>query len=68
MNNFGILKTGISIQEAKFKDSHNECTGLIGRARTIKVIFEEPMFRGTLRASLVAQTVKNPPAVWETWV
>ena len=21
-----------------------------------------------LRASLVAQTVKNPPAVWETWV
>ena len=20
------------------------------------------------RASLVAQTVKNPPAVWETWV
>ena len=21
-----------------------------------------------IRASLVAQTVKNPPAVWETWV
>ena len=22
----------------------------------------------SLRASLVAQTVKNPPAMWETWV
>ena len=22
----------------------------------------------TRRASLVAQTVKNPPAMWETWV
>ena len=21
-----------------------------------------------IRASLVAQTVKNPPAIWETWV
>ena len=26
------------------------------------------LFPGGLRASLVAQTVKNPPAIWETWV
>ena len=25
-------------------------------------------FEGTPRASLVAQLVKNPPAMWETWV
>ena len=42
--------------------------GFIGRARIIKVIFGEPMFRGTLRASLMVQTVKNLPALWETWV
>ena len=26
------------------------------------------LFPGGPRASLVAQTVKNPPAIWETWV
>ena len=26
------------------------------------------LFRGHLRASLVAQLVQNPPATWETWV
>jgi len=26
------------------------------------------MWTCLLRASLVAQTVKNPPAMWETWV
>ena len=25
-------------------------------------------FLSSCRASLVAQTVKNPPAMWETWV
>ena len=24
--------------------------------------------QGTLKSSLVAQLVKNPPAAWETWV
>ena len=26
------------------------------------------LFRGDLAASLVAQLVRNPPAMWETWV
>ena len=30
------------------------------------LIFEK--VKGNLRASLVAQLVKNPPAMWETWV
>ena len=39
-----------------------------------KQVFELSMdfifctFSGVLRASLVTQMVKNPPAMWETWV
>ena len=41
---------------------HLECL----RRQTLFLIFIE--YQPCVRASLVAQMVKNLPAVWETWV
>ena len=34
----------------------------------ILALMEFALYFNTFLASLVAQLVKNPPAVWETWV
>ena len=35
---------------------------------TLKIYSRYVCVRFTLQASLMAQMVKNPPAMWETWV
>ena len=38
------------------------------RYTCMKLILKDISLLGQLRASLVAQMVKNPPGMWETWV